>query len=539
MKISLKKIKNLRLFKETKGEVVLTTIIVAGVLFTFGFVSEWAASKQPYTYNAGEERIGDVTNAADEFATSSTIAEEESKAVGAVIVINGVPTFGKFSSGDPDPTLINKFSEEVVLQSEESWGDKSAEEIFGDTDTFEYVKAISEENKEKQSKDSESDKISDENIKQQLTQKQLPNDKLSIDIYNSIKDLVSENIKSSQLEDIGDISAELLKNFFSNGEETSTSEGEVINSIKDNLDEKNLLAEEEVISKRKYVKLLQQAKEEYEQRVAVIDKLGVDNVWTQNLIDYKNDKRIIEDLNSKISEADDFINNYEAEIAGESADQSTATSEEQTTTISSDTSTTLQSTTSSTGLSTTTSGSTTTTTSGSTTTTTSGSTTTTTSGSTTTTTSGSTTTTTSGSTTTTTSGSTTTTTSGSTTTTENSELPEYIYLYGGIGGYSNSMNLTINLKTGNVSGGINLVYTQTETSGDSTITCSYRIKGSISGQMDLETRQINGSFSGEATALTEGCYGKDLSYSISGKLNESYSAANGSASNGWSWSVYK
>jgi len=515
MKISLKKIKNLRLFKETKGEVVLTTIIVAGVLFTFGFVSEWAASKQPYTYNAGEERIGDVTNAADEFATSSTIAEEESKAVGAVIVINGVPTFGKFSSGDPDPTLINKFSEEVVLQSEESWGDKSAEEIFGDTDTFEYVKAISEENKEKQSKDSESDKISDENIKQQLTQKQLPNDKLSIDIYNSIKDLVSENIKSSQLEDIGDISAELLKNFFSNGEETSTSEGEVINSIKDNLDEKNLLAEEEVISKRKYVKLLQQAKEEYEQRVAVIDKLGVDNVWTQNLIDYKNDKRIIEDLNSKISEADDFINNYEAEIAGESADQSTATSEEQTTTISSDTSTTLQSTTSSTGLSTTTSGSTTTTTSGSTTTTTSGST------------------------TTTTSGSTTTTTSGSTTTTENSELPEYIYLYGGIGGYSNSMNLTINLKTGNVSGGINLVYTQTETSGDSTITCSYRIKGSISGQMDLETRQINGSFSGEATALTEGCYGKDLSYSISGKLNESYSAANGSASNGWSWSVYK
>ncbi|MCL5072546.1 MAG: hypothetical protein M1308_16885, partial [Actinobacteria bacterium] len=98
MKISLKKIRDLRLFKETKGEVVLTTIIVAGVLLTFGFVSEWAASKQPYTYSAGEERIGDVTNAADEFATSSTVTEEESKAVGVVIVINGVPTFGEFSS---------------------------------------------------------------------------------------------------------------------------------------------------------------------------------------------------------------------------------------------------------------------------------------------------------------------------------------------------------------------------------------------------------------------------------------------------------
>ncbi|MHB1275225.1 MAG: hypothetical protein ACYC0D_04945 [Candidatus Humimicrobiaceae bacterium] len=264
------------------------------------------------------------------------------------------------------------------------------------------------------------------------------------------------------------------------------------------MNEKKLLAEEEVISKRKYVKLLQQAKEEYEQRVAVIDKLGPDSVWTQNLIDYKNDKRIIDDLNMKISEADDFINNYETEVNGENTDQFTTTSEtEQTTTISSDTSTTMQSTTLSTDLAATTIESTTTT------------------------------------------SGTTTTTAGSTSTTENLELPEYISLYGSIGGYSNSMNLTINLKTGNVSGGINLVYSQTETSGDTTKTCSYSIKGSISGQMDLETRQINGSFSGSATALTEGCYGKDLSYSISGKLNENYSAANGSASNGWSWSVYK
>ena len=101
------------------------------------------------------------------------------------------------------------------------------------------------------------------------------------------------------------------------------------------------------------------------------------------------------------------------------------------------------------------------------------------------------------------------------------------------------MNLTINLITGSVSGSISLVYSQTETSGDTTKTCNYSVKGSIYGQMDLESRQINGNFSGSATALTEGCYGKDLSYSISGKLNESYSSASGSSSNGWSWSVYK
>ncbi|MHB1337010.1 MAG: hypothetical protein ACYCXQ_13820 [Candidatus Humimicrobiaceae bacterium] len=501
MKNLLRKIKNLRLFKETTGEIILTTVIVMGVLFVFGTTAEWVSTLQPHTYAAGENREGDVTELANESAASSTITEEEPE-----VIIQG-PVFTKLDisflkngSGDPDPTLNNKFSEEVVLSPEEGdWGqDQTLEEMFGGTVEFEYIKAISDENKENQSKESESDKISDENTKKQLAQNQLPDDKLSIDIYNSIENLVSENIKSDQLDDIGNISAQLLKDLFSKGEETPNNEEDVLKSIKDDLNEKKLLAEEEVISKRKYVKLLQQAKEEYEQRVAVIDKLGPDSVWTQNLIDYKNDKRIIDDLNMKISEADDFINNYETEVNGENTDQFTTTSEtEQTTTISSDTSTTMQSTTLSTDLAATTIESTTTT------------------------------------------SGTTTTTAGSTSTTENLELPEYISLYGSIGGYSNSMNLTINLKTGNVSGGINLVYSQTETSGDTTKTCSYSIKGSISGQMDLETRQINGSFSGSATALTEGCYGKDLSYSISGKLNENYSAANGSASNGWSWSVYK
>ena len=47
--------------------------------------------------------------------------------------------------------------------------------------------------------------------KQQLAQNQLPVDKLSIDIYNSIKNMVSENIKNSQLiNDIENTTAELV-----------------------------------------------------------------------------------------------------------------------------------------------------------------------------------------------------------------------------------------------------------------------------------------------------------------------------------------
>ena len=535
MKSLLRKVRNFKLIRETKGEVVLAVMAVVAVIGIVGTLYSAGDYNAPdKTINItipydGEESSTESTENTDssqatkssEDATDATTINititddpnaipEKSKTedvINIVVVLSpeDEAEYREVGTGSPDPTLVNGLNKEIVLEdnySEEEM-DKATNEI---TKNFmKYINENSDKNVQDHKKEIESDKISDEKTKQQLAQNKLPDDELSMDIYKSIENLVSENIKSDQLDDIENISAQLFKDFLSKGEETLNSEEDIIKSIKDDLNEKKLLAGEEVVAKRKYLKLLQQAKEEYEQRVAVIDKLDPDSVWTQNLIDYKNDKRIIEDLNLKITEADDFINNYETETAGETADQSTSTSEtDQSTTISSDSSTTLQSTTSSTGLETTTSGSTTTTSAATTTTSV-----------------------------------TTTTTSGTTTTTTNSELPEYISMYGSIGGYSNSMNLSINLITGDVSGGISLVYSQTETSGDTTKTCSYSIKGSISGQMNLETRQINGSFSGSATSLTEGCYGKDLSYSISGKLNENYSSASGSSSNGWSWSVYK
>ncbi|MHB1275226.1 MAG: hypothetical protein ACYC0D_04950 [Candidatus Humimicrobiaceae bacterium] len=192
MKNLLKKIRNFKLIRETSGEIVLTVIVVSSIfLAAIGIAGSMATDMQPYTYAAGENREGDVTGLADESAATPTSAQEEAPEV----IIEG-PVFtryefgiGKYGSGDPDPTLNNKFSEEVVLPPEEDsdWGkNQSVEEMFGGTVEFEYIKAISDENKENQSKESESDKISDENTKKQLAQNQLPDDKLSIDIYNSI-----------------------------------------------------------------------------------------------------------------------------------------------------------------------------------------------------------------------------------------------------------------------------------------------------------------------------------------------------------------
>jgi len=308
MKNLFKKIRNFKLIRETEGYLVAGMAALFFFMTAIGVLANVSAALRPHVYDPNES------------TSSPTVAEEESKAVGVVIVINGVPTFSKYSAKSPDPTPINKLTEEIVLPKEEYKSTGSAEEFFGGTAVIEYGNAISDVNKENQSKESEPDKISDDKTKQQLAQSQLPDDKLSIDIYNSINNMVSENIKDSQLiNDVENTTSELVKNIFSRNEGTSNSEENVVSDIKENLQQKKLLAEKEVSEKRKYLKLAQQAKGEYEQRVAVIDKLGAESVWTQNLVDYKNDRRIIEDLNRKISEAEQFLNNYETKIASETS----------------------------------------------------------------------------------------------------------------------------------------------------------------------------------------------------------------------------
>jgi hypothetical protein len=308
MKNLFKKIRGFKLIKETKGYLAVGSAVFFFFMFSFSVLAEVSSHLQPHVYYPNES------------TSSPTIADEESEAVGVVIVINGVPTFGKFSSKSPDPTPANKLTEEIVLPEEEGWGkNQSAEEIFGE-DSVEYVNAISDENKENQSKESASNKISDDKTKKQLAQNQLPDDKLSIDIYNSIENIVTENIKDNQMVgDIGNISAELVKDIFSKKAGTSNSEENVVNDIKENLRQKKLLAEKEIVEKRRYLKLCQQYKEEYEDRVAVIDRLGADSVWAQNLMDYKNDKKIIDEFNRKIADAEEFIKNYETEIASETS----------------------------------------------------------------------------------------------------------------------------------------------------------------------------------------------------------------------------
>lgn len=125
------------------------------------------------------------------------------------------------------------------------------------------------------------------------------------------------------------------------------------------------------------------------------------------------------------------------------------------------------------------------------------------------------------------------------------------------------MSITINLDTGDVSGRLRyegpwtvefttvyevvnektgeVVDTYTETD---TIECPVVFEGTISGHMELETKDISATFSGtlHPTATSGECStlpDKPISFTLSGKLSEDNSYASGTDSDGYSWSVYR
>jgi hypothetical protein len=73
--------------------------------------------------------------------------------------------------------------------------------------------------------------------------------------------------------------------------------------------------------------------------------------------------------------------------------------------------------------------------------------------------------------------------------------------------------------------------------------CPAIFKGTISGHMELETKEISATFSGtlHPTATRGECSAPDkpISFTLSGKLSEDNSYASGTDSDGYSWSVYR
>lgn len=108
-----------------------------------------------------------------------------------------------------------------------------------------------------------------------------------------------------------------------------------------------------------------------------------------------------------------------------------------------------------------------------------------------------------------------------------------------VGGDSGSITMFFDLKNGEVSGHLEMEYTEVSLDGNKTVICVYDIKGEISGTMDLESRVINAEFTGEADSEDKGCYKGELKFSMKGKISKDYSVARGTTTfGGVDWSVF-
>ncbi len=120
------------------------------------------------------------------------------------------------------------------------------------------------------------------------------------------------------------------------------------------------------------------------------------------------------------------------------------------------------------------------------------------------------------------------------------EIPEFVELSAKhVGGTPGSITMFFDLITGEVSGDLEMKYSEVWLDGTQTVVCIYNIEGHIKGIMDLETRIITADFTGEAYSDDRGCYSGELQFSMKGKIREDYSVARGTTTyGGVDWSVF-
>ena len=96
------------------------------------------------------------------------------------------------------------------------------------------------------------------------------------------------------------------------------------------------------------------------------------------------------------------------------------------------------------------------------------------------------------------------------------------------------------LVNGEVSGELELEYSEVILEGTQTVICVYQIEGVIQGTLDLQERIISAEFTGEAFSENRGCYNGELKFKLTGKISKDYSVARGSTDyGGVDWSVFE
>jgi hypothetical protein len=108
-----------------------------------------------------------------------------------------------------------------------------------------------------------------------------------------------------------------------------------------------------------------------------------------------------------------------------------------------------------------------------------------------------------------------------------------------VGGKTGDLSMDFDLKTGDITGYLEMEFDEVHLDGNSTIVCLYFVEGSISGTLDLDTRIIEAVFIGKSVTEDRGCFPGDMEFTLEGKISEDFSVARGTTSFGPDWSIFK
>ncbi len=108
-----------------------------------------------------------------------------------------------------------------------------------------------------------------------------------------------------------------------------------------------------------------------------------------------------------------------------------------------------------------------------------------------------------------------------------------------VGGKPGDLSMDFDLKTGDITGFLEMEFDEVHLDGNATIVCLYFVEGNISGTLDLDTRIIEAVFTGKSVTEDRGCFPGDMEFTLEGKISEDFSVARGTTSFGPDWSIFK
>jgi hypothetical protein len=303
-----------KLHREERGDFGATLLAGTCVVFLLSVSAGWVYDNlSQCTYVKGDNRYVDATRALD-WATGPEPAPADPSQDNSKVVIQG-PVFTKIEiRGNIDPETYKRYMAykiRVIKGSSETQKQPQTGLLH---EAEHWVNAqqdmLPDESSAKAAEQSQNAQIS-----KQLKAVNVTADALNIDIYKAVENLVSESaIPGLAADALSSLTSDVVKSVLRNTAPGTSAK--TVQAVSDKLNQQKALATQDLINQRKNLQLLQQAKQEYEQRVTIINDMlsQGDSAWAKNLVDYKNDRRILDDLNSKIADSEAAVSSLEEKL---------------------------------------------------------------------------------------------------------------------------------------------------------------------------------------------------------------------------------